>query len=804
MKWKKLIVFIALFCLVFFLYVIYRFYKRSIKNKVKKELEILLNDLHNFSNNTDSKNFYSDIPVYYINMDKDNDRRENIENQLKKYFLKYQRVKGFNGYKIKNSKEDVVDDIKFKNNYIELTNSEIGTVVSHINAIKTSHENGDDIALIMEDDIDLSCLSFNDVNITEILKNAPRDWEIIKLFYMYEKDNFKIVDIQKNYQYILENLEDPTYSAVSYIINRKGMEKILNHSYNYSNNTINIKKEKGFPKLGLADYYLYDLTKTYLLKPCIFFPNNTKLKSTIHDEDTIFYDHSYNHLKKSIDIVKYYSKKIKKIKTINLKILNLVLYSENEEYKEMYNLTREYYKNIMNIDTIYYRFKNDIEYPIIEGDILYIPGSETFIPGVLDKTVKAFQYVYDNINISYYDYIIRTNISTIVNFVLLKEQLSSLNFDTNNTNNNNNNNKKIDYGSGLVNILRDVDKLSGIVDSTYFGLKFCSGTSIIFSPSLFKNIVENKKYLKYNIIDDVAIGILIKELFPKIYPVEIGNFEYIKDYKENLIGIKNDLNFNKTIFFRNKNDDRRTDVKQMNYIINILQNNNNYGKYLEKVGDNVYKDNNEIISKIEKENKVTFIIPTIGRKTLLNTIKSIVNQTIKDWEAIVVFDGIEPTIYTEDPRIKIIQIDKMGKGRNSAGLVRNEGMKIVKTGWIGFVDDDDYLCEDYLYFFYKHLQQDNFDTLIFRMVLDNKIIPNLKAKNFEKNDVGISFLIKKEIFDKGIHFSPSSAEDFYFLDKIRINNYKIIISPHTKYIVNYEDNKDNKTYNIGDMVKINF
>ena len=43
-------------------------------------------------------------------------------------------------------------------------------------------------------------------------------------------------------------------------------------------------------------------------------------------------------------------------------------------------------------------------------------------------------------------------------------------------------------------------------------------------------------------------------------------------------------------------------------------------------------------------NKITFIIPTIGRPTLSKSIESLINQTNKNWEAIIIFDGIKPNI----------------------------------------------------------------------------------------------------------------------------------------------------------------
>ena len=75
---------------------------------------------------------------------------------------------------------------------------------------------------------------------------------------------------------------------------------------------------------------------------------------------------------------------------------------------------------------------------------------------------------------------------------------------------------------------------------------------------------------------------------------------------------------------------------------------------------------------------VTFIIPTIGRNTLRNSIKSLLNQTETNWKAIIIFDGIKCNIKNNDERIKIIEIDKMGCGKNNAGNVRNHGMSLVE------------------------------------------------------------------------------------------------------------------------------
>ena len=189
---------------------------------------------------------------------------------------------------------------------------------------------------------------------------------------------------------------------------------------------------------------------------------------------------------------------------------------------------------------------------------------------------------------------------------------------------------------------------------------------------------------------------------------------------------------------------------------------------------------------------ITFIIPTIGRNTLQKTIDSLLKQTNNNWKAIVVFDGV-PKIKYEDSRIESIIIPKRGK-LNHAGGVRNFAIKQVKTEWIGFVDDDDTLGPDYIEKFEEEIKL-NSDTqcIIFRMTTvhdKSGIFPKPQDKNFIKNNVGISFVMKKKL---NLLFEPSGTEDFTLLNKIREQGNKIVISPYVTYFVR-ELPKENKIH----------
>lgn len=228
----------------------------------------------------------------------------------------------------------------------------------------------------------------------------------------------------------------------------------------------------------------------------------------------------------------------------SLKYVNLVLYSDNKEYNQMKEITEKYYNKFENVTTIYYKFDKGITNKYeMEGNLLKIKGTESYLPGILDKTVKAMEYVVDN---KYdCDYLVRSNISTIVDFELLDKELSK---------------KPIEYGGGLINELRMIDKSGGIVDETYFGLKYASGTAIVFSKNILDQVMAKRDKINYKLIDDVAIGLLMRDELKK--PAEqVGSFLVVSDASE--IGKKS------YVFYRNRSSNRETDVKNMRMIVKI-------------------------------------------------------------------------------------------------------------------------------------------------------------------------------------------------------------------------------------------
>ena len=219
----------------------------------------------------------------------------------------------------------------------------------------------------------------------------------------------------------------------------------------------------------------------------------------------------------------------------------------------MYNITSKYYNKFNNnlCKTFYYKFSNDIKDDyVLENNILLIKGNETYLPGILDKTIKAFSYFKDY----KYDYLVRSNISTIINLDLLINQLNKNN---------------IDYGGGTVLYIDEyyLDPSSGINDNRYVNTFYASGTSIVLSKNLVNQILLKKEFIDYNVIDDVAIGFLIKNYFSDIY-LKLYNFneKFISINDDNI----NNFDISKIIFYRNRNITRDIDIKNIDYITSIL------------------------------------------------------------------------------------------------------------------------------------------------------------------------------------------------------------------------------------------
>lgn len=237
------------------------------------------------------------------------------------------------------------------------------------------------------------------------------------------------------------------------------------------------------------------------------------------------------------------------------KVIFLAIYNETPEYNKMYDthmLYLKYLQSQMKLMYYFVMFTNleDQEYIVDDTNhMLYIHGEESYIPGILNKTIKAFDIVHNKLGVSY-DFIFRTNISTFIHFhntfLYLKEFVS------------NPTNQRLYIGP--MHTLSWIDTVSGIHDHRYSGLRYCSGVCIILNSIMVEDLVCNKEKLVYTLIDDVAIGHYISKI-ANVRLIDILPYRFSFD-PHNMI-----LNTNHLCYMNNFNkSDREIDVTNLSKI----------------------------------------------------------------------------------------------------------------------------------------------------------------------------------------------------------------------------------------------
>jgi hypothetical protein len=237
-----------------------------------------------------------------------------------------------------------------------------------------------------------------------------------------------------------------------------------------------------------------------------------------------------------------------------MKILILSIYNETEIYKQMKEIQLSYINTNENIEYYFIVFDENIsEKVILRDNFIYVKGFENCM-NILEKTIIALDYLINNMN-KKYDFIIRTNVSTLFNYKLLIEYLNSI--PKNNI-----------YLGGILFQLAWLDYKYGISDFTknLYSLNdmwFFQGTCIIMSNDVVNFILQNIIQLKFNIIDDVAIGLFIRDYLPNSYCCmhNLPRLKYsFNNYESN------------SVIIRNKQVDHNMDIinNMKNFVKNLI------------------------------------------------------------------------------------------------------------------------------------------------------------------------------------------------------------------------------------------
>ena len=149
--------------------------------------------------------------------------------------------------------------------------------------------------------------------------------------------------------------------------------------------------------------------------------------------------------------------------------------------------------------------------------------------------------------------------------------------------------------------------------------------------------------------------------------------------------------------------------------------------------------------------KVSVIVPVYNvEKYITKCLDSLVNQTLKDIEIIVVNDG------TKDNSEEIINsylkkysnIKYFKKENGGQGSARNLGLKHATGEYVGYVDSDDYVELDMFEKMYNKAIADNSDIVIcnsYNVINDKKIVES-RVKYYD--DYRDAFFGKMAVWDK--------------------------------------------------------
>jgi len=245
--------------------------------------------------------------IYWINLDRMEDRKKKMTDDMLKYIMVPNiRISAIDGT---NENDNMIYG-KFNASEFKNSKKEYACLLSHLNTIKQFSESNYKIALILEDGICFDFIKYWNKPIETIISEAPADWDIITLNYSDQDYNIKDT-------YTLRLPNKRIWGAVSYIINIKAAQKLINNIYK---NNIYILNNKS---LHVSDDFIFTNLNTYVYKYAYFIWPDDNISSITEETPEIGH---INFLKeRKNDLIKTWEEYYKNNETfVNIPIIDKI------------------------------------------------------------------------------------------------------------------------------------------------------------------------------------------------------------------------------------------------------------------------------------------------------------------------------------------------------------------------------------------------------------------------------------------------------------------------------------------------
>lgn len=208
--------------------------------------------------------------IYWINLDRAKERKKHMEKVLSDEVfngIPIQRISAFDAKKGNIHKKFLLTpDIASRNSFI--TPQEYSCLYSHLEAIRAFSNTDHETALVFEDDLSLEYKKYWTKSIQQVIDDAPKDWEVIKLCMRGLADNvvkkytlWEPIQVKKKMTKCgLTNGWTADWSAVAYLVRKKGADKLMKNLYHDDKYVLDNTR------LHVSETIIFQGLKTYVYK----------------------------------------------------------------------------------------------------------------------------------------------------------------------------------------------------------------------------------------------------------------------------------------------------------------------------------------------------------------------------------------------------------------------------------------------------------------------------------------------------------------------------------------------------------